>query len=127
MPPENFSFGGGANETVLHPLVLVAMLLAIALILLLPRKYVIVPLLAITFMVPFGQELLISGLHFFVYRIVVLAASLRILFSMLSCPVGHIPCLRRDSPIYATGGRHLSNGFPSRCHRWVFCPSASDS
>jgi hypothetical protein len=88
MPPENFSFGGGANETVLHPLVLVAMLLAIALILLLPRKYVIVPLLAITFMVPFGQELLISGLHFFVYRIVVLAASLRILFSMLSSPEG---------------------------------------
>jgi hypothetical protein len=88
MPPENFSFGGGANQTILHPLVLVGMLIAIVLIIVLPRKYVIVPLLAITFLVPFGQELLIGGLHFFVYRIVVLATSLRILFSMFSAPEG---------------------------------------
>jgi len=38
MPPDNLRFGGGASETVLHPIVLVAMLIAIALIFLLPRK-----------------------------------------------------------------------------------------
>ena len=31
MQPENLRFGGGATETVLHPIVLVAMLMAIVL------------------------------------------------------------------------------------------------
>ena len=87
MPPEHlFRFGEGAGETLLHPIVLVAMLIAVALTLLLPRKYVAVPLLAITFLVPIGQQLLIGGLHFFVYRIILLVGSLRILYTLFSSP-----------------------------------------
>src|SRR5256885_10736390 len=62
------------------------MLLAIALTLLLPRKYVVVPLLTIIFLVPIGQQLLIGGLHFFVYRVVLLAGCLRILYTLISAP-----------------------------------------
>lgn len=84
MQPENFRFGGGASETVLHPAVLVAMLIAIALIFLLPRKYVIGPVLCMAFLVPLGQELLIGGLHFFVFRIILLTVAVRIVVSMFS-------------------------------------------
>jgi hypothetical protein len=88
MQPENFRFGGGASETVLHPIVLVAMLMAIALIFLLPRKYVIWPVMCLAFLVPLGQEILIGGLHFFVFRIIILTVALRMLPAMFSSPQG---------------------------------------
>ena len=89
MPPENYlRFGEGTGETLLHPLVLVAMIVGILLVLFLPRKYVIVPLLTTMFLIPVGQQLLIGGFHFFVYRIIILAASLRILAAMFSTPEG---------------------------------------
>ncbi|HXN54054.1 MAG TPA: hypothetical protein VN943_19140 [Candidatus Acidoferrum sp.] len=88
MQPENFRFGGGASETILHPIVLVAMLIAIALIFLLSRKYVIWPVFCTAFLIPFGQELLIGGLHFFVFRIVILTVAVRMLVSMFSSPEG---------------------------------------
>jgi hypothetical protein len=88
MQPENFRFGGGASETVLHPIVLVAMLIAIALIYLLPRKYVIWPVLCTAILVPLGQEILVGGLHFMVFRIIVLAVAVRMLFAVFSSPEG---------------------------------------
>ena len=88
MQPENFRFGGGASETVLHPAVLIAMLIAIALIFLLPRKYVIWPVLCMAFLVPLGQELLIGGLHFFVFRIILLTVAVRMLAAMFSSAEG---------------------------------------
>jgi hypothetical protein len=89
MPPENyFRLGEGVGETLLHPLVLVLMVLGVLAILLLPRKYVVIPVLANIFLIPLGQQLLIGGFHFFVYRIIVLAASVRILVAMFSTPEG---------------------------------------
>lgn len=88
MPVENFRFGGGAEETVLHPLVLVAMLIAILLIFLLPRKYAIAPLLAIVLLTPLGQEVNAWGLHFSVMRIVILAAWVKMLASKFSSEDG---------------------------------------
>src|SRR5882762_3519255 len=88
MQPENLRFGGGASETILHPIVLIAMLVAIALIFLLPRKYVIFPVLSATFLVPLGQEILIGGLHFFVFRIIVLTVAVRMLASLFTSPDG---------------------------------------
>jgi hypothetical protein len=88
MQPENFRFGGGASETVLHPIVFVAMLIAIALIFLLPRKYVIWPLLCTAILVPLGQEALIGGLHFFVLRILIITVAVRMLVSMFTSPDG---------------------------------------
>ncbi len=77
MRPDNFYFGGGATQTVLHPIVLVAMLLGIILILVLPRKYVMIPLLSIAFLSPQGQEILFLGFHFFVLRILILTGCVR--------------------------------------------------
>jgi hypothetical protein len=88
MEPENFRFGGGASETILHPIVLVAMLIAVALIFLLPRKYVIWPVLCAAVLIPLGQEILIGGLHFFVLRILTIAVAMRMLGAMLSSTEG---------------------------------------
>jgi hypothetical protein len=60
MEPLNIRFGGGAAEMLLHPLVAAAMLVAIAVILLLPRKYVIVPLLLAAFSIPLGQVVVVG-------------------------------------------------------------------
>jgi hypothetical protein len=84
MQPENLRFGGGASETILHPIVLAAMLLAIVLICLLPRKYVIWPFLCSAFLIPLGQSILVGGLHFFVIRIIILVVAVRMLGSMFS-------------------------------------------
>lgn len=88
MPPENLRFGGGASETVLHPIVLVAMLIAMALIFLFPRKYIIWPFLCSAFLVPLGQSILVGGLHFFVIRIIILTVVVRMLASKLTSPEG---------------------------------------
>src|SRR5258707_2912367 len=88
MPPDNLRFGGGASETILHPIVLVAMLIAMVLIFLLPRKYVIWPFLVSAFLVPLGQSILVGGLHFFVIRIIILAVGVRMLATMLTSPQG---------------------------------------
>jgi hypothetical protein len=76
--PEHLRFGGGATHTVLHPLVLVALLVAIAVIFVRPRKYGIVPFLLIAVLVPFGQVVVLHRLHFTVYRILVLVGLIRL-------------------------------------------------
>ena len=83
MQAENFKFGGGLTETTLHPAVLVAMVLSVVLILLLPRKYAVVPFLMATFLVPRGQQLVAGGVHLFVYRILILSGCIRMLWCKL--------------------------------------------
>lgn len=70
--------GHGASGTVLHPLVAMGLLVTIALVLWRPRKYVIVPLLLCTFLVPRGQQLLLLGAHFYVRLILIVAAFIRV-------------------------------------------------
>jgi hypothetical protein len=77
MEPKDLRFGGGTSATALHPLVAIAMLLAIALILFLPRKYTCVPLLLGTFMIPLGQVVVLAGIHFTVLRILIIAGLVR--------------------------------------------------
>lgn len=79
MPPVNSQFGGGATETMLHPVVAIAMLVAITLMFLLPKKYVVVPFLLAVFLTPAGQELYVGGLHIFVLRILILTGWVRAL------------------------------------------------
>jgi hypothetical protein len=69
---ESYRFGGGVAETALNPIVLVAMILAIFMIVLLPRKLVIGPLLLIIFLTPPTQTAVVGGVHLFVARIVIL-------------------------------------------------------
>ena len=77
MRPENLKFGGGATATILHPVVLVALIVAALLVLLLPRKYGVVPVLLMSFLFPLGQQLFLGGLHVFVLRILILVVLLR--------------------------------------------------
>jgi hypothetical protein len=77
MEPENIRFGGGTSVTLLHPLVAVALVLAIILILFLPRKFVMIPALLAIFLIPKGQQLVIAGLHFNLFRIIILSGLAR--------------------------------------------------
>lgn len=78
MDTEHWRFGGGANESVLHPLVLVAMLAAIAVIICGRRRYALAAFLLSTFFIPSGQQVLIGGIHVFVFRFIVLAGCTRL-------------------------------------------------
>jgi hypothetical protein len=77
MEPQNIRFGGGATETLLHPLVAVWLLIAIVLILAFPRKTAVVPFLLAVFTIPIGQVVVLGGLHFTVLRILILAGLTR--------------------------------------------------
>jgi hypothetical protein len=77
--PQHYKFGGGATGNILHPAVLVAMLLALVLFFVLPRKYIVVPVLVSTFLIPVGQQFYIAGIHLFIYRILILVAFIRVL------------------------------------------------
>ncbi len=70
----------------LHPLVALVMLITIAMIFVLPRKHALVPLLATAILVPFGQVVVVGGIHFTVYRILVLFGLIRL--ATANIPVG---------------------------------------
>lgn len=91
MRPENFKFGGGVNDSILHPLVLLAMLLGIVLVLTLPRKYASIPLLCLSFLVPVGQQVVIGGVHFFPLRFLILAGLARFAFWRFRTQWRHFP------------------------------------
>jgi hypothetical protein len=77
MQPKNFQFGGGSPETVLDPLVALAMLIAVLLILTLPREKVITPFLLAFFSIPLAQVVVLGGVHFTVLRILILTVLAR--------------------------------------------------
>ena len=77
MEPEHLRFGGGATETMLHPLVAVWLLIAIVLILIRPRKEALAVFLLSCFSIPIGQVIVLGTLHFTVLRILVLAGLVR--------------------------------------------------
>jgi hypothetical protein len=74
------TFGGGTTETVMSPVVLVAMLIAIALVFALPRRKILIPILLFVFLTPLGQNFNLGGLHLFAQRIVILCGCIRLLF-----------------------------------------------
>jgi hypothetical protein len=85
MPPEHArSFAGGAVETTLSPFVLVALVIAVVLILVLPRKYMIVPLSFMLFLVPVSQQVVVGGVHLFVFRIAILVGLIKMIIATFS-------------------------------------------
>jgi hypothetical protein len=72
MEPKNFRFGGGLSDTMVHPLVAVAMLFAVVLIVALPRKKAITPFLLTFFSIPAGQVLVLGGVHITMLQILIL-------------------------------------------------------
>jgi hypothetical protein len=79
--PGHAAFGGGSQVSTVHPPVLAAMVILGILIFVLPRKYVLIPLLAGIVLIPYGQNIYIGGVHLFVYRILLLVGWARVLAS----------------------------------------------
>jgi len=85
MPPSHeIVFGSGASQTLLHPIVAVATVVAIILILVLPRKYVAIPFLLVIFTAPMGQQVLLGSVHLYVPRVLILFGGVRLLAAKLS-------------------------------------------
>jgi hypothetical protein len=84
--PQNYYYGGGAQDTFVTPLAAVILCLAIVLIFRLRRKLAIVPFLVAGVLLPFDVTIVVSGFHFQALRLLLLAAWLRIV-------------LRRDIPM----------------------------
>jgi hypothetical protein len=76
--PGYTAFGGGSSHTILNPDVAIMLAVCSALILFLPRRYVIAPLLLGVLLIPFGQNLFIGGMHLYTSRILLAVASIRI-------------------------------------------------
>jgi hypothetical protein len=87
MEPANLRFGGGPSSSLLHPLVALAMVVAIALILCLPWRRVLAPFLFSILLIPASQQIVLAGLHFNVFRIIILAGLLRWAISRRSSPL----------------------------------------
>ena len=77
MQPKNYQFGGGAAGTILHPLVAVGILVAIVLILILPRNKAITPFLIAFLTIPLGQVLVLGGVHFLMHQVLILTVLAR--------------------------------------------------
>lgn len=100
-PAQSHYFGGGTAETLLSPFVLVLLLIAIGLIMGVPRKYVIIPVMGIAFLVPEGQSVYAVGVHWLVLRIVVLVGLLRVAILKASW----------KGPIFAGGFNNIDRAF----------------
>ncbi|MGE5057537.1 MAG: hypothetical protein ACM3WP_25525 [Acidobacteriota bacterium] len=72
MEPRNLRFGGGLSDTQLHPLIAVLMLISVVLILALPRNKAVVPFVLAFFTIPFGQVLVLGGVHLTMLQILIL-------------------------------------------------------
>ncbi len=81
MQVEKPAFGGGATGSVLHPIIMVATIVAVILILVLPRKKIAAPFLFLVFLGSYGQQIYIAGIHLFVLRIIILAGLFRVAFA----------------------------------------------
>ncbi len=80
MGPQNLRFGGGVSGTVFNPAVALVLILACLLMLVLPQRKVIVPFLLACILIPNDQILVIAGLHFQVWRVLIFFGIIRIFF-----------------------------------------------
>jgi hypothetical protein len=81
MPPEHLHFGGGAGDSAINPVLAVYLLLAIVLVLILPRNKVIAPFLFAFFTIPIEQVVVLGGFHFTALRFLILAGLAKRAFS----------------------------------------------
>jgi hypothetical protein len=83
--PDNYYFGGGAQDSSIAPLAAAILSLAVILMFCLRRKSIIVPFLVAGVFLPFGINIVVLGFHFPALRVLVAAGWLRF-------------ALRRDIP-----------------------------
>ena len=81
---QHLRFGGGVSESVLHPAVLIAVLIAGVSICILPRNKAVSAFLAAALLIPMDQVLLIGRAHFSMVRVLVVFGIIRILKDEMS-------------------------------------------
>jgi hypothetical protein len=80
LPTQSLYFGGGEG-TLVTPLALCVLLVAAALMLLLPRKHMVVPFFLAGFLITVREQIVVAGLHFMVYRLLIFVGAVRIIWS----------------------------------------------
>jgi len=84
MVPQNLYFGGGASSTVISPVAVGLLAIIFALIFVLPRKYVLIPVLFGAFLIPQGNVLVVAGAHLMPSRVIALGGLLLLVWVRLS-------------------------------------------
>src|SRR6202051_3973257 len=72
----------------MHPVMLAAMIIALIVILVAPRKYISIPFLLVIFLGSLGQQIYVGGLHFYILRILVMGGLVRLVFAKFTTPGG---------------------------------------
>ncbi len=75
--PDNYYFGG-AGASQIQPLALVLLVVASILVFVLPRKYVMGPLLTAALLLPMGNGILVAGIHLLVFRLLLMVGWMRV-------------------------------------------------
>ena len=81
MDPGNFRFGGGPTESQFHLLTAALLAMACILVTALPRRHVPVPFFLASLLIPFGEVLVVGGVHFPVFRLLLVVVWIRLLGS----------------------------------------------
>jgi len=81
MNPENFTSQASTAETGILPVTLLLLVIASALLLMLPRKYAALPFLLASVFIPIGQVVVVAGMHFTAFRILILVGWVRVVAS----------------------------------------------
>jgi hypothetical protein len=101
MEPQSIRFGGGGLDPTLSPLFAVAMVVAVILMVCLPRKYAIAPLILSTFIVPITQVVILAGVHLPIMRILILVGLGRWIKSGAVRPIGGYNSIDRVFALFA--------------------------
>ncbi len=81
-------YGGGAGQTILHPAVLVILLAMAVVLFIIPRRYVVSALIATALIIPLSQQVMAANLNFYILRILLFVAWLRVLIRQEMRPFG---------------------------------------
>src|ERR1700729_3942332 len=85
-PDFSARFGGGSTDTFVNPVGAAFLIASIVLIFVLPRKYIMVPVLLTLFLIPIGQQYNVGGVHLYLTRVLILFGGIRIIAAKLMSP-----------------------------------------
>src|SRR3984957_3529249 len=72
----------------MHPLMLAAIIIALLVIFVAPRKYISIPFLLVIFLGSLGQQIYVGGLHFYILRILIMAGLVRLVVAKFTTSGG---------------------------------------
>jgi hypothetical protein len=85
-PDFSSRFGGGSSDSFVNPVGAAFLLASIVLMFVLPRKYIMVPVFITLFLIPFGQQYTVGGVHLYLTRILILFGGIRIMTAKMTSP-----------------------------------------